>query len=48
MKGMDDEVPGVGRGIEIGRLGFEVAAVGSGGRPKSSGVNPGIRRVTTF
>ncbi len=36
------------RGIEIGRFGFEVAAVGKGGSSKTSGVNPGIRTATTF
>jgi hypothetical protein len=48
IKGKADEDPGVGRGIAIGTFGFEVATVGSGGRPRSSGVNPGINRVTTF
>ena len=48
IKGMPEEAPGAERGIASGTFGFEVAEVGSGGRPKSSGVNPGIKRVTTF
>lgn len=38
----------VRRGIEIGRFGFEVAAVGRGGRASISDVSPGIRIATTF
>lgn len=36
------------RGIESGKLGFEVAEVGSGGKESISGVRPGTRRATTF
>lgn len=36
------------KGIGNGILGFTVAEVGIGGRPKSSGVRPGINKATTF
>jgi hypothetical protein len=39
---------GVRRGIEIGRFGFAVATVGSGGRASISGVRPGTRSATTL
>jgi hypothetical protein len=32
----------------MGKFGFEVAAVGKGGRARVSGVKPGIKRATTF
>ena len=35
-------------GIGIGKLGFEVADVGGGGRPRRVVVNPGIRSATTL
>lgn len=37
-----------GKGNEIGRLGFEVADVGRGGRERTVWVRPGMRRTTTF
>lgn len=37
-----------GKGSEIGRLGFEVADVGRGGRERTVWVRPGMRRTTTF
>ena len=36
-----------GRGIDKGKLGLEVADVGSGGRDSRSGVTPGIKRTTS-
>ena len=37
-----------GRGVGIGRLGFFVAEVGSGGRKRTLDVKPGMRRTTSF
>jgi hypothetical protein len=37
-----------GKGIPRGRLGFDVAVVGNGGKDNMSGVRPGIQRATTF
>jgi hypothetical protein len=48
MKGMSQGDSGVGRGIERGRLGFDVADVGRGGNERRGGVMPGIKRATTF
>jgi len=51
MKGIVGSVVEVdlgGYGIESGKLGFDVADVGKGGRERSDGVRPGISRVTTF
>ena len=51
MKGIVGSVVEVdlgGCGIESGKLGFDVADVGKGGRERSDGVRPGISRVTTF
>jgi hypothetical protein len=48
MKGMSQGDSGIGRGIERGRLGFEVADVGRGGSESRGAVMPGIKRATTF
>lgn len=37
-----------GKGMPRGRLGFDVAVVGNGGKDNMSGVRPGIQRATTF
>lgn len=37
-----------GSGMDIGKLGFLNALVGSGGIPRKSGVIPGTRTTTTF
>jgi len=37
-----------GRGIARGRLGFDVAVVGKGGKDSMSGVRPGIQRATAL
>ncbi len=37
-----------GRGMAMGRLGFLVAEVGSGGRESTVDVSPGTRRTTSF
>ena len=37
-----------GRGVGIGRLGFFVAEVGSGGRKRTLDDKPGMRRTTSF
>ena len=37
-----------GSGMGIGRLGFEVAEVGRGGRDRTVDVKPGMRRTTSF
>lgn len=37
-----------GRGMVMGRLGFSVADVGSGGRDNTVDVSPGTRRTTSF
>lgn len=36
------------RGMESGKLGFEVADVGRGGKASRSEVSPGTRSATTF
>jgi hypothetical protein len=36
------------RGIDIGKLGLEVADVGKGGSESISGVSPGTKRTTTL
>lgn len=48
---LGQETPSVGmggRGIARGRLGFDVAVDGNGGKDSTSGVRPGIQRVTTL
>ena len=47
MKGTPCAASAAGRGISNGRFGFEVAAVGSGGRDRISGVRPGMSNVIT-
>ena len=46
----DDEESddGASRGIEIGKLGLEMAMASDGGRKSRSGVSPGTRSATTF
>ena len=37
-----------GSGMGMGRLGFEVAEVGRGGRERMVDIKPGMRRTTSF
>jgi hypothetical protein len=51
MKGMvrlDSDATADGKGMAIGKLGFDVADVGSGGRDSKGAVKPGMKSATNL